>query len=64
MPFYDYKCERCDYYFTTYQSIKDAPLGFCGIHCPIQDIGHLKRLISKNVYVITKRKKEDSNGNR
>ena len=54
MPFYEYKCERCDYQFTTYQSIKDDPLEFCGIHCPIQDIGQLKKLISKNVHVIFK----------
>ena len=52
MPFYEYNCERCNYQFTTQQSIKDDPLTSCGIHCPIQDIGRVKRLISKNIYVI------------
>ena len=56
MPFYEYKCQRCDYHFTTYQSIKADPLELCGIHCPIQDLGTVKRLISKNVYVIFKGK--------
>ena len=74
MPFYEYSCERCSYLFTVSQSIKDDPLEFCGIHCPIQDIGKIKRLISKNVYVIFKckgfyetdykRKEENNNGNR
>ena len=56
MPFYEYSCERCTYQFTAQQSIKDDPLTSCGIHCPIQDIGKVKRLISKNVYVIFKGK--------
>ena len=56
MPFYEYSCERCNYQFTTYQSIKDDPLNLCGIHCPIQDLGIVKRLISKNIYVIVKGK--------
>ena len=56
MPFYEYSCERCSYQFTVSQSIKDDPLEYCGIHCPIQDIGKIKRLISKNVYVIFKGK--------
>ena len=47
-----YSCERCSYQFTVSQSIKDDPLEYCGIHCPIQDIGKIKRLISKNIYVI------------
>jgi len=56
MPFYEYMCERCTYHFTTHQSIKDDPLTLCGIHCPIQDLGIVKRLISKNIYVIFKGK--------
>ena len=73
MPFYEYNCERCNYQFTTQQSIKDDPLTSCGIHCPIQDIGRVKRLISKNIYVIFKgkgfyvndyKKEENNNGNR
>ena len=56
MPFYEYMCERCTYHFTTYQSIKDDPLTLCGIHCPVQDLGIVKRLISKNIYVIFKGK--------
>ena len=52
MPFYEYKCERCDYHFTTYQSLKDDTLKFCGIHCPIQDIGQVKKLISKVFFII------------
>ena len=73
MPFYEYSCERCSYQFTVSQSIKDDPLQYCGIHCPIQDIGKIKRLISKNVYVIFKgkgfyetdyKRKEENNGNR
>ena len=53
MPFYEYRCEKCTYQFTVRQSLKDDPLKFCGIHCPIQDIGHVKKLISK-VYFILK----------
>ena len=73
MPFYEYNCERCNYQFTTQQSKKDDTLTSCGIHCPIQDIGRVKRLISKNIYVIFKgkgfhandyKKEENNNGNR
>ena len=56
MPFYEYDCELCSFQFEIQQSIKDDPLQYCGIHCPIQDIGKIKRLISKNVYVIFKGK--------
>tara|TARA_Y100000310_G_scaffold279471_1_gene298593 strand:+ start:434 stop:646 length:213 start_codon:yes stop_codon:yes gene_type:complete len=56
MPSYEYSCKRCSYQFTTYQSIKDEPLNLCGIHCPIQDLGIVKRLISKSFYVIFKGK--------
>ena len=56
MPFYEYDCELCSFQFEIQQSIKDDPLTSCGIHCPIQDIGRVKRLISKNIYVIFKGK--------
>ena len=56
MPFYEYNCERCSYQFIARQSIKDDPLKVCGEYCPIQDIGKVKRLISKNVSVIFKGK--------
>ena len=73
MPFYEYDCELCSFQFEIQQSIKDDPLTSCGIHCPIQDIGRVKRLISKNIYVIFKgkgfhandyKKEENNNGNR
>ena len=56
MPFYEYDCELCSFQFEIQQSIKDDPLNLCGIHCPIQDLGIVKRLISKNIYVIVKGK--------
>ena len=52
MPFYEYLCERCSYQFTTYQSIKDDPLKLCGIHCPVQDIGRVKKLISRVNFIL------------
>ena len=52
MPFYEYKCEDCDYHFTTYQNINDETLKYCGIHCPIQDIGRVKKLISKVNFIV------------
>ena len=51
MPLYEYRCERCDYQFTTYQTLKAEPLKFCGLHCPIQDIGELKKLMSKVSFI-------------
>ena len=56
MPFYEYDCELCSFQFEIQQSIKDDPLTSCGIYCPIQDVGRVKRLISKNIYVIFKGK--------
>lgn len=52
MPLYEYRCERCDYQFTTYQTLKAEPLKFCGLHCPIQDIGELKKLMSKVSFIL------------
>jgi putative FmdB family regulatory protein len=52
MPLYEYRCEKCTYQFTTHQSLNDDPLEFCGIHCPIQDIGQLKKLISRVNFIL------------
>ena len=56
MALYDYECQSCSYVFEVSQSIKDKPLEFCGLYCPIQDIGKVKRLISRNFSVIFKGK--------
>ena len=52
MPFYEYRCEKCKYQFTVHQSLKDEPLKFCSIHCPIQDIGQVKKIISKVNFIL------------
>jgi putative FmdB family regulatory protein len=41
MPFYEYKCRQCEYYFEVRQSMKDEPLKTCP-----QCSGSVERLIS------------------
>ena len=52
MALYDYECQSCSYVFEVSQSIKDKPLEFCGLYCPIQDIGRVKKLISKVNFIV------------
>ena len=47
MPLYEYRCEKCTYQFTVHQSIHDSSLSFCGLHCPIQGIGQVKKLMAR-----------------
>ncbi len=52
MPLYEYRCQKCTYQFTIYQSIHDEALSFCGLHCPIKSIGQVKKLISKCNFIL------------
>ena len=52
MPLYEYKCEDCNYHFTIHQSLKDNYLQFCGIDCPTQNIGRVKKLMSKVSFIL------------
>ena len=52
MPLYEYRCEKCTYLFTVHQSLNDEPLKFCGIHCPIQGIGIVKKIISRVNFIL------------
>jgi putative FmdB family regulatory protein len=49
MPFYDYKCIRCNYEFEEFQYIKDKPL----VKCP-ECGGYLKRLICRTNIQVSK----------
>lgn len=52
MPIYEYRCERCTYVFPVYQSIHDKSLKFCGLHCPIQGIGEVKKIMSRCNFIL------------
>ena len=52
MPLYEYKCEECTYQFIAHQSIHDKPLRFCGLYCPIQAIGQVKKIMSRCNFIL------------
>ncbi|MBV9299325.1 MAG: zinc ribbon domain-containing protein [Verrucomicrobia bacterium] len=57
MPTYEYKCEKCNRTFETFQSMKDEPLVVCPQNlCRLEDWGHgkVKRLIGTGAGLIFK----------
>ena len=45
MPIYEYKCLKCNYLFEVSHKISDN-IEYCGLHCPIQEIGKVKKIMS------------------
>ena len=71
MPIYEYVCSKCSYLFEVLHSLNEKDLKVCGEYCLIQDIGLVKKKMSKpsvlfkgsGFYETDYKKKEVDNGN-